>query len=109
MSAIPSWARVGAKVVCVATWRRQTEYHEQGPVSGEIYTIREVGALHLHEPGVVCVRLVEIKNRCLKYRDMPAGWEPAFRLSRFRPLITIEDDIATHFRQHLDVREPVEA
>ena len=89
---VPSWARVGAKVVCVDT--SPGDWNGRGGfVAGEIYTLTWVWT---HRNGTpVCA--------------VSAFPRSIARISRFRPLITIEDDIATHFRQHLDVREPVEA
>lgn len=107
MSGFPSWARVGAKVVCVLSdWtdgERSANADVSFPAEGGIYTIREVTTTYWD--GFVAVRLVEIINPVILWSNGPA--EPAFAVERFRPLITQADDIATHFRQHLDVREPV--
>jgi len=88
MSAIPAWARVGAKVVCVDDSRGDAN-HAPGYVKGAVYIISDVW-------------VVGATPAC-RLTAFPRG---DARLNRFRPLITIEDDIATHFRQHLDVREP---
>lgn len=99
VSGIPAWARVGAKVVLMND--------EPGPLNsgpllcqrGDIYT------------------LIEVTDRfdapaCRARRD-ESGWEHRADdwalISRFRPLVSIEDDIATHFAQHLDHRAPEKA
>jgi len=106
MSAIPSWAHVGAKMVCVCSdWteaERQLYSNVAFPAENGVYTIREVTATYT--PGEIGVRLVEISNPVILWAD--GVGEPAFAVERFRPLITIEDDIATHFSALLNVREP---
>ena len=100
MSGLPSWARVGAKVVCVDGKPRLCSTAPL-PHEGAIYTIRGVEWCVWGSGDVgPAVYLVEIN------RGKSAGREWPFGLNRFRPMVTQEDDIATHFRQHLDVREP---
>jgi len=87
--AIPSWARVGAKVVCVDA-RPGTRNGAGGLVEGAEYTLSHV--------------YVSIQgNAACKVTAFPNG---RLRLSRFRPLVSQADDIATHFSQFLDTRAP---
>jgi len=91
VSGIPSWARVGAKVMCVDG---ATDPHGNAVVAGETYTISRTDS-----DGVTgYVSLVED-------RDQDCGWY----VSRFRPLITLEHDMAVHFERLLDVPEGVDA
>lgn len=96
MSGIPSWARVGAKVVCVqgSQPRPNSTYDLRStmPIVGEVYTLRHVMAT----PKGAGVWLEEIVN---PIGNPAKGWngETGFHLSCFRPVKTIEDDIATHF------------
>lgn len=95
---IPSWAKPGAKVVCVnATPKplRDTNgvLHDPSyfgfilPVEGENYTIRSAKAYKDH----VGILLNEIDNtHCVNEK----GIEVALAIWRFRPLITEADDIA---------------
>lgn len=108
--AIPSWARVGAKVVCVNDASGQFQSAEiahlglDGLRCGEIYTIRAVGySKHWGTPGIWLEEIVR------PIKSSRALEEEAFHILRFRPVKTIEDDIATHFAALLDVREPVGA
>jgi hypothetical protein len=92
---LPSWARVGAKVVCIDA------VGTPELVEGQTYTIEAVDDVPLRVGGfgVWLVDVGVMQDRVGSYFG--------FRLSRFRPLVTIEDDIATHFASLLDVREPV--
>lgn len=86
--AIPSWARVGAKVVCVdARGTRQLE-------AGEIYEVAWVGLSQKKRLPMLGI------NGTTDVDGNRGEW----KISRFRPLVTIEDDIATHFAEHL--RQP---
>jgi hypothetical protein len=89
---IPSWARVGAKVVCV---------HPANPIFGDMWPLRE-GAVYTvtgvvpesyqstgcPTPGPVALLLAGVVN--------PSSHARAFNIGRFRPLITrsLEDDLA---------------
>jgi hypothetical protein len=84
MSGLPSWARVGAKVVCVNA-------KHSWLVEKRVYRIADLGDEDSTGP-VISVEGVMMGNRL-------ARWF----VGRFRPLITLEDDISTHFRQLLDV------
>lgn len=81
---IPSWARVGAKVVCVNAARlyppQRTD--EATPAEGQTYTIREV----VDYCYAIGLRLVEIVNRPHDYAD--GCLECAFVIDAFRPLTT---------------------
>jgi hypothetical protein len=91
---IPSWAYVGAKIVCVGDlWTcSPNDADLPDPIVGEVYEIAHV------------------EDRC--FGTDPDVWlcgfedDFAYGLSNFRPLVTIEDDIATHFSQHLNSRQP---
>jgi hypothetical protein len=92
---IPSWARVGAKVVCVdARWFEGTS----PLVNRSVYTVVSVG--HSSGQGLdgrsgrfVCLELLEAANPTDS--GDPDG-DPGFDICRFRPLITRsqEDDLA---------------
>jgi hypothetical protein len=86
---------VGQKVVCVDTWSRDERCagDERGPIRGVEYTIREVGYLHAEHPNTIQVRLVEIVNPARAYGSNEL-FEPCFRASRFRPLVTRKTDIS---------------
>lgn len=99
MRSVPSWARVGAKVACIASgpwekgdtinswqWFRRTLFGL--PVCGGVYTITAVGGHP--STGGVGIRL--------------KGWgRLVFSIDQFRPLVTRsqEQDIAEHFAHHL--------
>jgi hypothetical protein len=94
MSALPSWAVPGARVVCVDD--SPGCFGEAAPFAkGDILTIE---GLHPYNRSV---ELVE----CKYYwggRSLP------FLVDRFRPLVTLEDDIANHFQAHLDHTTPAD-
>lgn len=78
---IPHWAKVGAKVVCVtdcALPESSIFRPEWMPVKGGIYTISGIAEVH----GFAGVELEEQES---------VGW--VYLLRRFRPLITLEDDM----------------
>lgn len=101
---IPSWAKPGAKCVCVD----DSPGVSDGPklTIGQTYTIRDAywspafGRLH--------VRLCELKGRVSFYRGLGIA-EGGYRVDRFRPLVsrTQEQDVAlfTHLLDGLPVRE----
>ncbi len=91
----PSWAKPGAKVVCVDAGRFvgkniTVKYPPDHVllVEGEIYTIRDVIA-HEHE-HILGVRVEEIARHIL--RD--DSYEQPWALYRFRPVVEQKDDIA---------------
>lgn len=96
MSGIPSWAVKGAKVVCISTeWPSDYPMPEliPDPQKGETYRIAFVELDQTMDSGVG-VRLI--------------GFNPddLYCLGNFRPLVTLEDDIATHFQHHLHHTAP---
>lgn len=103
MSGIPSWCRKGTRVVCI----NADDIWEADGVSrlvcGAEYIIEAVDASASWGVGPVRhgvgVHIVGANRRC----GMPYG------VFRFRPLVTLEDDITTYFADLLDVREPVGA
>lgn len=94
MSDIPSWVRVGQKVVCVDAAPRK--YLAVGLTEGAIYTIRGTNVAPNGVPGVL---LVEVQSSIV-WRD---GRESSYHVDRFRPLVTIEDDLKAHFSALLHV------
>lgn len=89
---IPSWARVGAKVVCVD----DTAILGSLPLSvGSIYTIVGVTVPPKNKHRVGRLLLADVTN--------PLTGDGAFGITRFRPLITKsqEQDVAI-FRHLLD-------
>ena len=97
MSDLPSWARVGAKVVCVDADPRGGD-RPRRLTAGGVYTIRQVvvGAIDADGAPYVGVHLEEIQRT--PYRDI--GVVP-FDIARFRPLVSESDDVAL-FTHHLD-------
>ncbi len=107
--AIPSWVKVGAKVICVdarsgifvpanASFRPDLG----GLRRGEIYTIREVGICPNWNRQSVWLEEI--------HRPEDVGGESGFAIERFRPVKTIEDDISEHFAIFLSTpaTQPVE-
>jgi hypothetical protein len=88
MSALPSWARVGAKVVCINADGFGCNWWGAYPVKGNQYTISGYG------PDFDTFMLAEI------------GGNAEWSCYRFRPLVTLEEDIANHFQVHLDHTTP---
>lgn len=88
---IPTWARKGAKVVCVNA-EATSAFGVQELIEGDVYVIRWVGWFHHELQGRhAAVRVVGIERFCNR-RDYP------FDALRFRPLISQADDISTHFQ-----------
>jgi hypothetical protein len=105
MIAIPSWAVRGRKVVCVdgSPPPDRADHYRAWPEQGAVYTIREV--LWVETLQMYQVRLVEIQNAVHWYKNT-GDFEPAYALRRFKPLVTIEDDMEAHFVALLDVKQP---
>ena len=104
---IPSWAKVGAKVVCINdVWRGRGI---SKLIAGDVYTIvsvhRQFGTCKMPDgtrsSGHWVVELAEVHNPDDRFHEAKA---PGHALARFRPVKTIEDDISEHFAQHLTVR-----
>lgn len=90
--AIPSWARVGAKVVYIDDSPGDVDDGGKRLIVGEVYVLRAVTD---EFPSVAC-------------RVVGDGLEPweFMRLNRFRPLVSQSDDISVHFAHLLDTRAP---
>jgi len=103
---MPSWARVGAKVVCVdpnPSWANVL--WAATPAKDCIYTIREIV-----DGDAILVEEIRNVDAAVHLNDGTyRRGEPCFGIWRFRPLITQQDDIATHFKALLDVPEQVGA
>jgi hypothetical protein len=102
MSGLPSWARVGAKVVCVDAACRPGRFWRpsEAPVQGKIYT---VAAAFFNPAGEPRIHLVELQRSPETIKVL--GYLAGYRVERFRPLITLEDDLEAHFR--ILLRQPV--
>lgn len=96
MSALPSWARVGAKVVCVDA--SHGDLYDKGPglVLGEIYTLRAVTDVY----GPLCCNVVGDGFDFGEY----------MRLDRFRPAVEPKSEVEdlALFKHHLKTPEVVE-
>lgn len=90
MSGIPAWCRVGAKVVCVDDRPHCAVAHLS---RGQVYTVREI-AIDPGRPSGLILR--EVRNPI--WRD---GQEYGYLITRFRPLVTEQDDLEAHFNQFL--------
>ena len=114
VSGVPAWARVGAKMVCISidaprsappSGSRWSNDQRALLRVGEIYTIRQIKR-NSHTGGLgACLQ--EVVRPIL---TSDAGIEQPYGLWRFRPLITIEDDLEAHFtillRQPVSIKEP---
>jgi hypothetical protein len=105
MTSLPSWAVPGRKVVCVSEFIGKirdidgrywppSRWGYTMPVVKSIYTICEVRVVG----GAPGVRLVEIDN---SHVLDAGGKEIPFALKRFRPVVTLEEDMLT-FRSLLN-------
>lgn len=103
MSGLPSWAVKDARVVCVDDANQAMPWHEpeQGEfvTAGQVYTIRWAGIASDWQGDYAGVRLEGVA------RFDEDGHDAPFSVDRFRPLITLEDDLEAHFRVLL--RQPV--
>ena len=94
---IPSWARIGAKVVCInggTTNSLGFDYLGRVPVTGGVYTVTKV------------VRETGDRYWLLVLAGFEVGRDCGWNIARFRPLVSQADDIATHFAYLLDTRAP---
>lgn len=85
---IPSWARVGAKVVCVDNDENAYLLPQyvglyadglDGLALGAVYTIREIGSDGYHSAGVRLEEIVRSINS--------SGLESTYNFARFRPAV----------------------
>lgn len=90
MSDLPSWARVGARVVCVDDAIRGGFGFERWPQKCGTYTIREV--IYCPEAGSWQLRLHEIVNPAVDYDLDSSLWEAGFNVARFRPVTDLKSD-----------------
>lgn len=93
-----AWAKLGAQCVCISRNPSWDHLPVVTPELGGTYTIREV-----RDDALL---LAEIHNEPIWF--IPGiGWgEPDFGVWRFRPLASVEDDVA-HFQHQLNtVEEP---
>jgi len=97
---IPSWAFKGNRVVCVDDAIDGDISGITIPQRGETYTIREVWWNDAWRHWQV--RLAEIVNPPFLYADHADPLEAAFNVSRFRPLVSQQDDIEAHFSRFLE-------
>lgn len=96
MTHLPSWAVPGRKVVCVdANNTNGYVWHDNPPVKGEVYTISGV---FIDRIVGVAVDLIE-KPRPIA--SGLAGCHLGYSITRFRPVVTLEDDMLT-FRSLLN-------
>lgn len=96
---------MGARVVCVGVdrgWRELGGGFAAGPSVGDVCTIRASQVINGH----AALWFEEHRNVPIYRPAIGRVVEYAFEAKFFRPLVTIEDDIATHFVALLDVREP---
>jgi hypothetical protein len=92
VSGIPHWAVKGAKVVCVNSlniWLEEDGSECGGPLCDEVCTIV---AVEVEPDGQVALFFEE-------YPELPD--ESGYLLKWFRPLVSLEEDINTHFAQYL--------
>lgn len=94
MSTIPSWAVKGAKVVYLGRLRKNTARTVQLK-KGAIYTIREIYQSPV--TGNYGVSVAEVINGL----HPVFGLEYGYAIHRFRPVVTLEDDINEHFAVYL--------
>lgn len=101
---LPSWARVGAKVVCVDNaphpgtgWPDNDQ-----PEIGTVYTIVSFGVNPIGEAALYLAEICRGPRTVAHY-----GYDTGYALRRFRPLVDQQTDIATHFAHHLKQPEKV--
>jgi hypothetical protein len=101
MSGVPSWARVGAKVVCINADGFRVS---QPLLLGATYTIRRVREGLAKDGWVPGLELVEVTNNVNPFSRNEHG----YRLTRFRPLVDDEaqERDAAMFRKLLTHNTP---
>lgn len=102
---IPSWAKVGAKCICVDGrlyfWAPGVANSSRPPVKGEIYTI-VASRIDIYGDARV---FIEGCPNLKAFDPTDHGWG----VERFRPVKTIEDDISEHFAILLRTPSKVDA
>lgn len=96
-SGLPSWARVGARVICIDDVPDAGKsFPDYMPTKGDICVIAGFSASgYRDEPTLV---IEGHPNWCAIHRR-----EVGYFVRRFRPLITLEADLEAHFSQLLHV------
>lgn len=108
---IPSWCRVGQKVVVKNTIRPFAWDTAKGVMEGDTYTIREVYVSSRLK--IVGIRLVEIRNPIQMTQDGMV--EQVYNIVNFAPLtdtkfesdISMFKDIMLHAYEYRDITEHV--
>ena len=85
--------KVGDKVVCIKRAGWNLNRGEQGPVFGEVYTIRDITS---RRSGKIYLRFEEIRNPEIYDEDEGDNdcKEARFWIARFRPVQTRKTDIS---------------
>jgi hypothetical protein len=98
---IPSWCRVGAKVVCISKAGLDWDDGCPGPVVGEVCTIT---GLNLDHPPSVGVCLLE-------HTESDRDGDPGYDIKHFRPLVeTITtDEVEQRLFRKKRLHQPVSA
>jgi hypothetical protein len=98
MTSLPSWAVPGRKVVCIrggfANRSSRGHRNNKQPKTKEIYTIRTTGASWID--GLPVLLLHELPNP-----DLSGIGDYGWACTRFRPVVTLEEDMLT-FRSLLN-------
>lgn len=97
MTSLPSWAVPGRKVVCVRGGQITTRGRRPTcpyPEKGAVYTIRSTSLW-----GVDGVTIVLILSD--RPNTKPNGTDGGWAIGRFRPVVSLEDDMLT-FRSLLN-------
>lgn len=92
MSDLPSWCRVGQRVVYLGPEKDLESYEDYTlPTKGKAYTIREVCSYPLHGTGLRLLELINVPSLTTE-----GVLEVSFWWKRFQPVVTktIEDDVA---------------
>jgi hypothetical protein len=92
--------RIGQEVVCI-----NDNFHEEAVklisnrvVKDKLYTIRDI--VNYFNKGQTGVLLEEITNPIITNTDNPNyGFEPTFNISRFRPLVEVDDLVETEIEE----------
>jgi len=106
-------AKVGDKVVCVDDVNRTIRIDDgfvERPVSGVVYTIRDIVVGKSSEGPDIGFRLVEIVNQPHDYDDLfdrKVFVEVSFKASRFRPIAPRKTDISIFTDMLKSVGKPV--